>query len=122
MRIELASTAPACVCQSALLKPRFGLVLWVLSVSPSVAAMGIVMALNDDPNGSAGKAAVLSILGLVFLVLAVAHLRTAAAETRTPPTHRGGAGIRLPGRLILMNVCATSTPRCITSDTLGLRT
>ena len=48
---------------------------WFGLVGPAVAAMAIVMYINDDPNASAGSAAFMTLLGLAFAVLALAVFR-----------------------------------------------
>jgi hypothetical protein len=44
---------------------------WFALVPPSVAAMGIVMVANDDPNASVGQAVVLTVVAVVFAALAI---------------------------------------------------
>lgn len=44
---------------------------WFALVPPSVAAMGIVMVANDDPNASVGQTIVLTVVAVVFAALAV---------------------------------------------------
>jgi hypothetical protein len=52
-------------------KALYAVVSWFGLVGPAVAAMAITMYVKDDPNGSAGNAAFMSVLGLTFLVLAL---------------------------------------------------
>ena len=52
-------------------KALYAVVGWFGLVGPAVAAMAITMYLNDDPNGGAGAAAFMTLLGLVFAALAV---------------------------------------------------
>jgi hypothetical protein len=44
---------------------------WFALVPPSVAAMGIVMVIKDDPNASVGQAIVLSVAAVAFATLAI---------------------------------------------------
>jgi hypothetical protein len=44
---------------------------WFALVPPSVAAMGIVMVIKDDPNASVGQAIVLSVAAVAFAALAI---------------------------------------------------
>lgn len=44
---------------------------WFALVPPSVAAMSIVMVVNDDPNASAGQATFLTIAAVLFAALAI---------------------------------------------------
>jgi hypothetical protein len=44
---------------------------WFALVPPSVAAMGIVMVIKDDPNTSVGQAVVLSVAAVAFAALAI---------------------------------------------------
>jgi hypothetical protein len=49
---------------------------WLGLVGPAVGAMAITMAVNDVPDSSAGQAATMTVLGLVFAFLAATLYRT----------------------------------------------
>lgn len=51
---------------------------WLGLVGPAVGAMAITMAVNDVPDSSAGQAATMTVLGLVFAFLAATLYRTLA--------------------------------------------
>jgi hypothetical protein len=74
---------------------------WFALVPPSVAAMAIVMVAKDDPNASAGEAVVLTVVAVLFAVLAVRLYRPLAdrqlAETvLAPPQQPSGEERRDP--------------------------
>jgi hypothetical protein len=77
--VFLPLTVAACVGirRGARWAPRalFTAVGWLGLVGPAVAAMGIAMVANGDPNGSAGAAAFMAVLGLAFTAAAVALFR-----------------------------------------------
>jgi hypothetical protein len=66
-------------------KALFGIVGWFALVPPSVAAMSIVMLVNDDPNASTTDTIVLSVVTLVFATIAVPLY---ARLFRQPPSPR----------------------------------
>jgi len=62
-------------------KALYAVVTWFGLVGPAVAAMAITMYVNEDPNGSAGNAAFMSVLGGLFLLLALYLYRPLARIT-----------------------------------------
>jgi hypothetical protein len=49
----------------------YGLMGWFTLVPPSVATMGIVMLMNNDPYGAIGSVVVLSVGAAIFVILAI---------------------------------------------------
>jgi hypothetical protein len=52
-------------------KALYAVIGWFALVPPSVAAMGIAMVANEDPNQAGGEVAVLTIAAVVFAAIAV---------------------------------------------------
>ena len=52
-------------------KALYAVLGWFALVPPSVAAMGIAMVVNDDPNAAVGQVVVLAVVAVVFAALAV---------------------------------------------------
>jgi hypothetical protein len=52
-------------------KALYAVIGWFALVPPSVAAMGIAMVANEDPNAAGGEVAVLTIAAVVFATIAV---------------------------------------------------
>ena len=65
----------------------YAVILWYALVPPSVAAMSTTMVINGDPHASAGQAILLSVVAVVFGILAAwvywPLLRPPAASTAT---------------------------------------
>ena len=68
-------------------KALFTVVGWFGLVGPAVAAMAIVMYVNDDPNAAAGSVAMMTTFGLAFAGLAVFLFRPLFAS-RSPEKKR----------------------------------
>lgn len=51
-------------------KPMYAIVAWFALVGPAVAAMGLTMVINDDPNASLVAAFMFVLFGVVFALLA----------------------------------------------------
>ncbi|MFD1513406.1 hypothetical protein [Halomarina rubra] len=70
----------------------YGVAGWYLFVPISVATMGVVMLLNDDPNAAVGRVVVLSIAGLLFAAFTVWVYRPLFADRESREDHRGRVG------------------------------
>jgi len=76
--LDLGIVVPATIAAAAALvrgaewgpRSQYAIHGWVAHVPPSVAAMAIVMVVNDDPHASAGQAVVLTVAAAAFAVLA----------------------------------------------------
>jgi hypothetical protein len=73
-------------------KALYAVLGWFALVPPSVAAMGIAMAANDDPNGTVGEVAVLTIAAVVFAAIAVRLYRPLFATERSRRVSVSGSG------------------------------
>jgi hypothetical protein len=69
-------------------KALYAAVTWFGLVGPAVAAMAITMYVNDDPIASGGNTAFMTVLGGLFLVLAV-YLYRPLLTSRAAPVGRG---------------------------------
>lgn len=77
--LDLGIVVPATIAAGAALirgtpwgpKPLYAIFGWFALVPPSVAAMAIVMVVNEDPNGSTPQAIVLTVAAVAFAALAV---------------------------------------------------
>ena len=56
-------------------KALYAVIGWFALVPPSVAAMGIAMVANDDPNAAVGQAIVLTVAAVVFASLGIGFYR-----------------------------------------------
>jgi hypothetical protein len=100
--VFLPATAAACV---GLARGRawagralYLVVGWFGLVGPAVAAMAIAMYVNDDPNASAGNAAVMTVLGVAFAALALVVCLPVLKVRRTDRTAAGPTDVEGPPR------------------------
>jgi len=75
-------------------KSLYAIFGWFALVPPSVAAMGIAMVVNDDPNGSTREAIVLTVAAAAFAGLAVWVYRPLFDGRGVPVPARPGADMR----------------------------